>query len=115
MVKVKAICSLDDIELDENKIGQAALKTKINNKKVFLIALRKGDEVFLYKNSCPHIGGPLDLDNAKFLTPNKTHIICSTHGALFEIEDGVCIDGPCVGDKLEAVACRVEDGMVWLN
>lgn len=113
MVKAKPICSLDDIPLEENETGQAALTAKIDNKKVFLIAVRKGDEVFLYKNSCPHIGSPLDFSPGKFLNPDRTHIQCSTHGALFEIEGGLCIKGPCADDSLEAIPCRVEGGMVW--
>ncbi|MCK5546796.1 MAG: Rieske (2Fe-2S) protein [Rhodospirillaceae bacterium] len=115
MARAKPICSLDDIQLDENNIGQAAIETKINMKKTFLMALRKGNDVFLYKNSCPHLGSPLDFETGKFLNPDKTHIICSTHGALFEIENGDCIHGPCIGDKLEPIPCRVEGGMVWLD
>lgn len=115
MVKAKPVCSLDDIPLDDDRLGQGAFKIKIERQKVFVLAIRRGDDVYLYKNSCPHLGSPLDLDNGKFLNPERSLIICSTHGALFEIESGSCISGPCVGKTLEAVACRVEGGHVWLD
>ena len=114
MVKAKPICNLDDIALVDDHIGEAALELKINNKKVFVLAIRRGDEVFLYKNSCPHIGSPLDFNPGRFLNPDNTHILCATHGALFKIENGHCIYGPCEGKDLEAIGCLVEGGKVWL-
>lgn len=78
------------------------------------IVLRMGEEVFVYINSCPHIGSPLDFQPGKFLSPDKTHIMCSTHGAMFRIEDGVCVSGPCVDDALTPVQFTVRDGGVYL-
>lgn len=114
MVKAKPICALDDIPLIDGNVGEAALELKIDNKKIFVLAIRQGDEVFLYKNSCPHIGSPLDFDPGRFLNPDNTHILCATHGALFEIDNGKCIYGPCEGKDLEAIPCRVEGSNVWL-
>jgi len=42
------------------------------------------------------------------------HFQCSTHGARFRIADGYCVAGPCRGERLSAVAVRVEDGVVRL-
>jgi nitrite reductase/ring-hydroxylating ferredoxin subunit len=39
----------------------------------------------------------------QFLSDDGRFIVCSTHGALFRIEDGHCLDGPCVGQALERV------------
>jgi nitrite reductase/ring-hydroxylating ferredoxin subunit len=38
--------------------------------------------------------------------------MCSTHGALFRVEDGVCLAGPCQGDRLEPYPIVVRDGVV---
>lgn len=38
-----------------------------------------------------------------YLNGKRTHIACHAHGALFEIETGICIQGPCLGKALEAV------------
>ena len=77
------------------------------------LAVRRGDSVFVYVNSCPHIGAPLDFRPGQFLNLEKTHILCSLHGALFNIEDGLCIFGPCAGDRLRAVATEVRDGILY--
>jgi nitrite reductase/ring-hydroxylating ferredoxin subunit len=37
------------------------------------------------------------------------------HGALFEIESGVCVSGPCAGKALRALPVRVAQGYVVLE
>ncbi|MCK5445641.1 MAG: Rieske 2Fe-2S domain-containing protein [Rhodospirillaceae bacterium] len=109
MVRARPICQLTDIPDG----GDTAITAKIDGKKIGLIALRKGIEVSLFINSCPHIGTPLDLTPGQFLNVDKTFIQCSTHGALFEKDSGLCVFGPCVDLHLDGVPCRVEDGQVW--
>lgn len=77
-----------------------------------LFAIRRGDTVFAYVNSCPHIGVPLDWAPHRFLSRDGTRIVCSVHGAEFRIEDGECTRGPCLGDCLEQVMIQIQDGMV---
>jgi nitrite reductase/ring-hydroxylating ferredoxin subunit len=77
-----------------------------------LFAVRQGEDVYVYVNSCPHIGTPLDWVPGRFLSADGRHIICATHGAEFRIADGLCLRGPCRGDVLEAVLTRVRDGVV---
>ena len=77
-----------------------------------LFAVRRGDKVFVYVNSCPHIGMPLEPLPHRFLDARRQNIVCSAHGARFRIEDGVCVSGPCLGEALEAVAARIVGGQV---
>ena len=77
-----------------------------------LFAVRRGADVVVYVNSCPHIGVPLDWMPDRFLTADGQRIVCSTHGAEFAIADGVCLRGPCLGDRLEAVMIEVKDGVI---
>ncbi len=77
-----------------------------------LFAIRRGDAVFVYVNACPHVGAALDRAPDRFLTADGARIVCAAHGALFGIEDGVCVGGPCVGGRLEAVPARIVDGAV---
>jgi len=105
------LCDLDEIE-DGGSNGFFAERDGIMES---YIVVRMGGRVFVYINSCPHIGSPLDFKPGKFLNPDKTHILCSTHGALFRIEDGVCVSGPCVDDGLTTVAVTVRDGGVHLS
>jgi nitrite reductase/ring-hydroxylating ferredoxin subunit len=76
--------------------------------------VRVGDAVRGYVNHCPHAGHPLDLLPERFLTPDGTLILCSSHGALFEKASGYCIAGPCAGRSLTPVALEVRNGVVML-
>jgi len=64
---------------------------------------RWDDDVFAYKNSCPHVRLPLDYRPGMFLDLEKKHIHCANHGALFRVADGYCIKGPCKGKSLTPV------------
>jgi nitrite reductase/ring-hydroxylating ferredoxin subunit len=65
-----------------------------------VFAVRRGEAVWAYVNRCPHRGTPLDWRPDDFLDRDGQHIVCATHGAVFQIADGVCIAGPCTGDQL---------------
>ncbi len=77
-----------------------------------LFAVRRGERVFVYLNRCPHIGTSLNLLPDRFLSADASRIICVTHGAEFRIEDGLCLDGPCLGERLEAIPAAIRDGHV---
>jgi nitrite reductase/ring-hydroxylating ferredoxin subunit len=102
-MSLRALCRLDDIP-----DGQARPFG-------FLFAIRQGGRVFVYVNACPHAGVMLDIIPGRFLNHRGNAIVCAVHHALFRIEDGVCTSGPCIGDRLDAVACSVDaDGGVWV-
>ncbi len=102
------ICDLNQIP-DGESIG---LTVEIAGNAKMLILVRKADKAFAYVNSCPHIGAPLDLQPGKFLSHDKKNIVCSTHGALFEIDTGHCIFGPCKDDHLDALPIQIVNGEV---
>jgi len=79
-----------------------------------VIVVRRGRAAWVYRNRCPHRGTPLDWVPDRFLDVGGEHLICATHGAVFRIEDGLCLAGPCAGDALVAVAATVADGEVVL-
>ena len=80
-----------------------------------IFVVRRLGHVFAYENACPHIGTPLDFMPDRFLTGDGRHLLCSTHGALFEIATGLCIHGPCRGESLTPVPVAVRDGQVVLT
>jgi nitrite reductase/ring-hydroxylating ferredoxin subunit len=57
-----------------------------------------------YVNRCPHAGTPLDCWPNEFLTEDGRHLICATHGAVFDPATGTCVDGPCAGASLAPLA-----------
>lgn len=75
-----------------------------------LFAVRQGDTVHVYVNACPHLGVPLDWMPDRFLSTDGRRIVCATHGAEFRIADGLCLQGPCQGDRLEPVMTQIKDG-----
>ena len=79
-----------------------------------LFAVRKGEQVCVYLNACPHLGVPLDWAPNRFLSQDGTRLICAMHGAEFRIGDGVCIAGPCLGDRLEGVMIQIKDGVLFV-
>jgi nitrite reductase/ring-hydroxylating ferredoxin subunit len=79
---------------------------------VGLFAVRQGDSVLIYVNACPHLGVSLDWAQDRFLSADGSRIVCATHGAEFAIPDGVCLRGPCFGDRLEQVPVELKDGAV---
>lgn len=83
-----------------------------NDDSVFVV--RRGDEVFVYLNSCPHDHRPMEYMQDKFLSGDRSHIQCYAHGAHFEISTGRCFAGPCEGAHLTRVPSRVEHGVVWI-
>ncbi len=79
------------------------------------VAVRQGGRVFVYENACPHIGTPLDWTPDRFLSVDGRHLICATHGAEFTLDTGLCVSGPCRGDRLTAVEVVVRDGVVLVG
>lgn len=105
------LCQLDDIEDG----GSTGLIAEINGLRTSLIVVRQGNVVFIYVNTCPHIGAPLDFEPGRFLNLERDLIQCAMHGALFRINDGHCVQGPCAGQHLTPIASEVREGSVWLS
>ena len=108
-----ALCHLDDIPQEGTRGFE--LKTKDGNLAIFLVR-QQDDTVVAYKNHCPHLGIPLNWQPDEFLSLEGTHIQCSTHGALFTLEKGLCVMGPCSGEHLESIPIEQrDDGSLWLE
>jgi nitrite reductase/ring-hydroxylating ferredoxin subunit len=67
-----------------------------------------------YINCCPHQFIPLEIFPNHFLTEDKTHLVCSGHGARFELATGACTSGPCLGKGLDLLAIEERDGAIYL-
>jgi nitrite reductase/ring-hydroxylating ferredoxin subunit len=102
------LCSLDTLEDPGSREFRVGRRER-------MFVIRKDNEVFGYMNLCPHQGTVLDWKPNTFLTTELDYVMCATHGALFEIEDGKCVYGPCLGRSLAPIRIRVEGGNVLLD
>lgn len=74
--------------------------------------VRRGDGVVGYVDRCPHMGVPLAQRLDDYLSADGTRIVCSWHGAIFAVEDGRCLGGPCAGAALTPWPVELRDGEI---
>lgn len=104
------LCALSDIPTE----GTNGFIAEISGQPKAVFAVRKGDQVFVYENVCPHYDTPLDVIPGEFLNDDETHIECGTHLAQFRIEDGYCTEGPCTGDSLTNINAEIRGTDVYI-
>ena len=80
-----------------------------------VFVVHRDGQLYGYRNSCPHLGIQLEWQPHQFLDSEGYFIQCSSHGALFNVADGLCVAGPCSGKALQAVPLEVRDGDVYLQ
>lgn len=79
-----------------------------------IFMIRRGGEIFGWQNACPHQNGArMNWKKDAFLNGDRSRIMCSAHGALFDIETGLCKIGPCIGKRLKPANIRVQGGDVF--
>lgn len=70
---------------------------------------------YAYVNRCRHMTTPLDFVRDQFLSEDGRHLMCYTHGALYEPATGLCVAGPCKGESLYRLPVRVDQGEVLVD
>ena len=70
--------------------------------------IKRGGQVYAYVNRCPHNGSRLDWVPGELFDESGEHLICATHGAIFEPETGKCVGGPCINQTLIPLAVKLE-------
>jgi nitrite reductase/ring-hydroxylating ferredoxin subunit len=80
-----------------------------------VFVVRQGAALHGWLNVCPHHGAALAWRKHAYLNAARDRIVCSAHGAQFEIHTGACTLGPCLGQSLTPVPLTIdEDGAVHL-
>ena len=76
-----------------------------------LFVVRRGG-FHAYRNACPHWEGTsMPWRKDAYLNADASRIVCSAHGAQFDIATGECLQGPCIGRSLTRVdLIETEDG-----
>lgn len=106
--KGEILCRLLDIEDGRAKEFAYGQGDEIRN----IFVQRRGGRVYAYENSCPHAYIPLNMTAGDFTEKSGQYLICQNHGALFDIESGLCLAGPCNGQSLTAIDVDVKDGNI---
>ena len=99
-------------EIPEHGCKEFSLTTKHNELSLFIV--HKDDQLYAYKNNCPHTGASLNWQQDQFLDLDNSFIQCSIHNALFEIDSGYCIAGPCSGSSLHELDLNIQDNEIYL-
>jgi len=111
LVNSTVLCRIEDL----HDPGSRGITVQLPDRQLDLFVVRRNGNVYAYVNRCPHTGSPLDWVPHDFLTPDGNYIQCATHAALFQVEDGLCVAGPCTGDGLVAIPVKVETGLVVMT
>jgi nitrite reductase/ring-hydroxylating ferredoxin subunit len=102
------LCGLDEIA----EPGSKGFVFRSGDRLFAGFVVRKAGRLVGYVDRCPHAGMPLALMPDRFLTRAGDLILCSAHGAMFRIEDGLCLGGPCAGRALEPWPVLIEGDQV---
>jgi nitrite reductase/ring-hydroxylating ferredoxin subunit len=95
--------------------GSKGLKVDAGQSQINLFVVKKDGQISVFENSCPHTLGPLDWLPDQFLDTDNQYIMCANHGALFEINSGLCIYGPCKQQSLKALPFSIENYILYLS
>lgn len=102
-----ALCSLEELR------RRRCIGFDLERCPLFLVLLDNGGPR-AYRNSCPHLHIELNWQPHGFLDYDQCFIQCKTHGALFRMDDGYCIVGPCNGQSLTPLDIHEQDGWLYL-
>lgn len=104
------------------RIARAGELAPGRSKKFFLEVDGREVECFLvnwrgehhaYVNRCRHIAMSLDWVENRFFDESGRFLLCSTHGACYEPDSGLCVDGPPLGKRLVRVPLEVRGGEIY--
>ena len=107
----EALCQLADLPLENG----LSLRLESSGRVRHIVLFKASNGVRAYLDVCPHQGRSLAFAPGEYLLGERGELICPHHGASFELASGVCLSGPCQGDRLTAISVRVDDGRVYLD
>lgn len=105
------LCRLDELSAD----GVRGFEFGEDVRRFVMFVVWRGGELHGYVNDCPHAHTPLDYMPDRFFNLEKSHLLCATHGALFRVEDGLCVSGPCKGRSLTPVPVHMDGELICIG
>ena len=77
-----------------------------------LFAVRSQGVLHVWRDRCPHAGTPMAWRRHAYMNAAGDRIVCAAHGAQFEPDTGLCVSGPCLGERLQPVAFDIDGGEI---
>ena len=103
-----ALCRFDEIAE-----GEARGFGPFEGGRAKLIVVRRGQDVRAYWDACPHYGDtPMAWRTNQYLNAAGDRIVCASHGAEFDIDSGLCLQGAALGLSLKRAPARIEAGWI---
>ena len=108
------VCRTDELRVGDIKV--VSLGTDEQGLPFQAMVLRdQSGAIRAYRNFCRHLPVPLDGGSRRFLTDDRAHLVCRTHGATYRLQDGYCIEGPCKGMSLFALEWEDRAGDLYVK
>lgn len=106
------ICELAKIsEISEGIWYEFSLQVEYGLLSIMLI--KHDGQYSGYQNICPHQGRRMDYATGQFLLTESGNIVCPAHGAEFNADTGLCINGPCKGQSLQSVTIKSNEESIF--
>jgi len=86
-----------------------SFSAKVGSKSFEGFVVKKNGRFYAYQNLCQHLPITLDLKDGRFFSHDRKALQCHMHGALYEIETGICFAGPCEKEKLVSLEIVEEE------
>lgn len=81
-----------------------------------MLLVRKGDLIFAYANMCPHQYLPLNYRGSQLLSADGDQLMCTAHGAMFDLETGKGTAGHGLDCALDKVPLSIGDsGKIFIG
>jgi nitrite reductase/ring-hydroxylating ferredoxin subunit len=104
--KAHRLCRLNDIAEGQAKgfLPSPSALSKV-------IVLKREGQLHGWLDSCPHYEGgtPMAWKADAYMSGDGNFLSCHSHGALFDMETGECVLGPCLGQGLTRIELKVTD------
>ncbi|TCV90054.1 Rieske (2Fe-2S) protein [Sulfurirhabdus autotrophica] len=106
----RLIC--ESIELPESGKG-IRFTILFEGEETAAFVVRSGGQVHAYLNRCAHVPVELDWMEGEFFDDSGVYLICSTHGAMYAPDNGICVNGPCAGKSLQKLTVLESEGKIY--